>query len=93
MMYTNEEINEYRAGWLETHPDEVLDDYTVISCLEDEEREQLIEALIADDKATIAALINSDSYLDSILRNGHDGYEHMTTIDLRDEVKTRGLKL
>ena len=93
MIYTIQEIAEYRAGWLETHPDEVLDDYTIICCLDDDERSRSVETLIADDKTTIAGLINSDSFLDSILRNGHEGYENMTTIDLRDEMKTRGLEL
>ena len=68
------------------------DYYAEMAAQDDAEREHMISTLIADDKRTIAALINSDSFLDSILRYGHDGYENMTTIDLRDEMRTRGLR-
>ncbi|CAB4164498.1 hypothetical protein UFOVP830_43 [uncultured Caudovirales phage] len=68
------------------------DYYAELAAQDDAEREHIIRTLIADDKRTIAALIDSDSFLDSILRYGFDGYDHMTTTDLRDEMRTRGLR-
>lgn len=69
---------------------------------DDQEREQLIEALIADDFEQIKREFYEvggckgsplGSYLECILRNGHGGYENVSTYDLRDEMKIRGLKL
>jgi len=71
---------------------DIQDDYRAM--LDDEERrEAAITALVNDDKQTIAGLINSDSFLDSILRNGHEGYENLSDIDLQDELDARGLTL
>lgn len=86
--YTQSDINSYRAGWLETHPDEVLDDDTIIDCLKDE-HSALIEALITDD------FENTDTteLLDLILRNGHAGYNELTVGELWDEMNERGLDL
>ena len=89
MLYTNEEINEYRAGWLETHPDEVLDDATVVDCLNDE-RSTIIEALIDDD---MRGDIKGDGFFRHILLWGWDGYEKLTHTELWNELNERGLEL
>lgn len=89
MMYTNEEINEYRAGWLETHPDEVLDDATVVNCLNDE-RAAIIEALITAD---IEMEDNGSGLFRNILAWGFDGYEKLTHTELWNELNERGLEL
>ena len=68
------------------------DYYAELSAQDDAERERMISTLIADDTRTIKSLTDSDSFLDSILRYGFDGYDHMTTTDLRDEMRTRGLR-
>jgi hypothetical protein len=68
------------------------DYYAELAAQDDAEREHMISTLVADDKRTIKSLIDSDSFLDSILRYGFDGYDHMTTTDLRDEMHTRGLR-
>ena len=82
--YTQQCINSYRAGWMEEHPDEELDDATVISCLRDE-HEMLLERLIKDD------LRHGHAYLAKILREGFEGYENMNVSQLWEEVEERGL--
>ena len=89
MMYTIEEINEYRAGWLETHPDEVLDDATVVDCLNDE-RQDMIETLILAD---IARDEDGSGLFRHILAWGFDGYEKLTHTELWNELNERGLEL
>ena len=84
-MITTLDIMQYRAGWLETHPDESLDDATVMSCLQDEQS-SLIDALIADDT-------NNPDLLSFILREGFDGYESRSVAELWEELNLRGLTL
>jgi hypothetical protein len=80
------DVMQYRADWLETHPDEVLDDATVIDCLRDE-HSTLVEALIADDLASPSDLF------ERILREGFEGYDNMTLRDLWQELNDRGLTI
>ena len=89
MIYTVQEIAEYRAGWLETHPDEVLDTDTVISCLNDE-REAIIEALIDND---MQAIDKGSDLLQQVLTWGWKGYENLTHTELWNELNDRGLEL
>jgi hypothetical protein len=89
MIYTIQEIAEYRAEWLETHPDEVIDIDTVVSCLNDE-REAIIEKLIDDDKQSE---MKSSGLFVYILRHGWNGYENLTHTKLWNELNDRGLEL
>lgn len=89
--YTQSDINNYRAGWLETHPDEVLDDETVIDCLRDE-HSALIKALITDD-ITETPENNPIQLLKFILGVGCTGYNERTVGELWEEMNERGLDL
>ncbi len=89
MIYTIQEIAEYRAGWLETHPDEVLDTDAVVKCLDDERR-AIIERLVDDDTQ---GDIKGSGFFVHILRNGWDGYDKMTHTELWNELNDRGLEL
>jgi hypothetical protein len=89
MIYTIQEIAEYRAEWLETHPDEVLDTDTVVSCLNDE-REAIIQKLIDDDRSNID---KSSDLLTQVLLWGFEGYENLTHTELWNELNDRGIKL
>jgi len=86
--YTQQCINSYRAGWMEEHPDEELDDATVISCLNDE-HEALIDKLIADDFKKCDA----SELLERALRHGFAGYSGATVTELWEEMSERGLEL
>ena len=76
---------QYKAGWLETHNNEWLDDETVMSCLQDEQ-DQLIEKLIADD-------IKDPLHIADLLANGFEGYNSLSNAELWEEMNTRGLTL
>lgn len=57
---------------------------------EEEQREAMIKALIADD---IEKLKANTLPLADILRGGFSGYDHVSDVELLDEFKTRGLTL
>ena len=57
---------------------------------EEIERAAMIEALISDD---MRAIDKGSDLLRQVLTWGWEGYENMETIELRDEIKTRGLEL
>ena len=84
-MITSLDIMQYRAGWLETHPDEPLDDATVMDCLQDEQ-DQLIEKLIADD-------MRDPLHIADLLANGFEGYNSLSNAELWEELNLRGLTL
>jgi hypothetical protein len=83
------DVMQYRADWLETHPDEVLDDATVIDCLRDE-HSTLVEALIAADIENDAT---GSGLFQFILREGFEGYDNMNLRDLWQELNDRGLTI
>jgi len=89
MIYTIQEIAEYRSGWLETHPDEVLDTDAVVKCLDDERR-AIIERLVDDDTATMQ---KGSDLLTQVLLWGFEGYENLTHTELWNELNDRGLEL
>jgi hypothetical protein len=96
--YTKADIDNYRAGWLETH-DEVLDDETIIDCLKDEHT-TLIDALIENDLEPLELTDKSDSdsieivlFFGTILSEGFVGYEEMTVGELWEEAYERGLTI
>ena len=62
---------------------------TVVSCLNDE-REAIIEKLIDND---LRAIDKGSDLLRQVLTWGWEGYENMETIELRDEIKLRGLEV
>ena len=64
------------------------DYYAELAAQDDAERERMIDKLVDYDFTHG----DSSELLDFILRDGHPGYDHMTTIDLRDEMRTRGLR-
>ena len=84
-MITSLDIMQYRAGWLETHPDDEIDDATVMDCLQDEQT-SLIDALIADD-------VRDPHMLSFVLREGFDGYESRSVAELWEELNLRGLTI
>lgn len=49
-MYNQKCIDEYRKGWLETHPDDDLDDETIIDCLRDQEHEIMDQVMLDFDR-------------------------------------------
>ena len=57
---------------------------------EEIERAAMIEALISDD---MRAIDKGSDLLRQVLTWGWEGDEKMETIELRDEIKTRGLEL
>ena len=84
-MITSLDIMQYRAGFLEEHPDEEIDDATVMSCLQDEQ-DSLIEKLIADD-------MRDPLHIADLLANGFDGYKSLSNAELWEEFNLRGLTL
>jgi hypothetical protein len=80
------DVMQYRADWLETHPDEVLDDATIIDCLRDEHN-TLVEELVAHD------LASPNNLFERILREGFEGYDNMNLRDLWQELNDRGLTI
>jgi hypothetical protein len=89
--FTEKQVEEYKAGWYEEHPDDELDDAEVESILEEEERERMIQLLVKDDLETDAE-IGEKQYFELILRDGFTGYDHESDINLRDEIEVRDLK-
>lgn len=87
MFFSIEEIAEYRAGWLETHPDEILDTDTVVKCLHDE-NEAMIKAL----SEHYYNCLTREQWFD-IIRTGFEGFDNMTHTQLWDEMNTLGLTL
>lgn len=69
-------------------PEEIVD-APLIQAREEDERAAMIQALITDDFERGDAT----AMLEEFLRWGFDGYENVSTYDLRDEMKTRGLEL
>ena len=84
-MITSLDIMQYRAGFLEEHPNEEIDDATVMSCLQDEQ-DQLIEKLIADD-------LQNPEFIAHYLAEGCDGYKNASVAELWEELNLRGLTL
>ena len=80
-MITTLDIMQYKAGWLETHNNEWLDDETAMSCLQDE-HDAVIEKLIEDD-------LQHHDVLVSVLCNGFDGYKNSSLAELWEEMNTR----
>jgi hypothetical protein len=64
------------------------DYYAELAAHDDAERERMIDKLVDYDFTHG----DSSELLDFILREGHPGYDHMTTTDLREEMRTRGLR-
>lgn len=95
MLITTQDIIDYKAGWLETHPDETLDDETVTDCLKDE-AETLISKLIEHDCQTIMddlQATGTSELLDYVLRNGHIGYDECCIAELWNELNERGMTI
>ena len=104
MTFFNEkQVEEYKAGWAETHPneDDALDDADVVSILQEEERGRMIELLVKDDKARIEReAIEMGGckgspivpLIDFLLLDGFTGYSNESDINLRDEIVARGLQ-
>lgn len=94
--FTEKQVEEYKAGWYEEHPDDELDDGEVESILEEEERERMIQLLVKDDKARIERESEeSPPYvplIDFLLLEGFTGYTHETHTNLSDEIVARGLQ-
>ena len=88
--FTEKQIKEYKAGWYETHPEDELNDDEVESILEEEERERIIQLLMKDDLDT--NITTGGDLFGMILREGFEGYNNISDIDLHDEVLVRGLK-
>jgi len=94
--FSLKEVNAYKAGWYEEHPDDELDDTEVESILEEEERERMIQLLVKDDKERIEReREESPPYvplIDFLLLEGFTGYSNESDINLRDEITARGLQ-
>lgn len=90
VFFTDKQVEEYKAGWRETHEDDDLEDDDVRSILEEEERERMIELLVRKDIESDAEGV-SDLF-GMILHEGFTGYRHYSDVDLRHEVKERGLE-
>jgi hypothetical protein len=87
--FTEKQVEEYKAGWAETHPDDELDDGEVVSILQEEERERMVQLLVRCD---LKAEANGSEFFAMILRDGFTGYDHESDVNLRDEIKARGLQ-
>lgn len=73
---------------MQTH--EQIIDEPLNQAREEIEREAMIEALIDND---LRAIDKGSDLLRQVLTWGWEGYENMQTIELRDEIKLRGLEL
>lgn len=89
VFFNDTQVEEYKAGWRETHEDDELDDDEVRSILEEEERDRMIELLIRKD---IESEAEGSDLFEMILHEGFTGYGHYSDVDLRHEVKERGLQ-
>lgn len=70
-------------------PEEIVD-APLIQAREENERAAMIEALIDND---LRAIERGSDLIRQVLTWGWEGYEYMQTIELRDEMKLRGLEL
>lgn len=90
--FTDKQVDDYIAGWRETHPEpeDELDRGEVESILEEEERERMIQLLVKDDLEVDAR--GGGDLFTMVLRDGFTGYNHESDINLRDEILERGLE-